>query len=312
MVYNRYIIDADMVYSIDFLQIDFGLACLSDDVFKLLCGSFDFEKMKHFGKLECDSGIKHLAKYDLRWWQFGGLHVEVWPRSSFRDIGVERPDEDGDLQKSSAIIREVHWFLRIKFNPNKNKDNPALQNVLRFLVRCGWVNAWHFSRVDYAVDVQGPLSAFYVLSRKAETNYGTTRYYGKRGTSGYLRVYDKRKEQIDTAGEDIGFEWTRFEWEQRGNLDFGFTFDQFSRMNLEGIDGAGRCLQYVAPENINQALLCFGHTARAKIKKQLFSPVTVKKELFQDLLGQYVKEYGLSGMRVFTDSQLWAMEQNQD
>lgn len=308
MVYNRYIIDSDMVYSIDFLQIDFGLACLSEDVTRLLFGSFDFECTKHFGKLDCSSGVKHLAKYDLRWWQFGGLHVEVWPRSSFRDIGVLKPDDDGDLQKSVVLVKEVYWILRLKFNPNKNRDNSALQNVLSFLVRCGWLQAWHFSRVDYALDVQGPLSAFYVLSRKTETNYGSTRYYGKRGLSGYLRVYDKRKEQIETTGEDIGFDWTRFEWEQRGNLDFDFTFDQFSRMNFEGLEGSLRVMSLVAPENINQALSFYSVNTRTKIKKRLFSPISVKQELFKELLDQYIKEYGLSGMRVFTDSQLWAME----
>lgn len=83
-------------------------------------------------------------------------------------------------------------------------------------------------------------------------------------------------------------------------------------MDISGIDGAGRCLQYVAPENINQALLCFSINVRAKYREKLFSPVTVKKELFKELLDQYVKEYSLSGMRVFTDSQLWALEQNQD
>ena len=77
MLYNRHIIDHDMVYSIDFLQIDFGLACLADDVVTLLFGSLEFEKVRHFGKLDCDSGIKHLAKYDLHWWQFGGFHVEA-------------------------------------------------------------------------------------------------------------------------------------------------------------------------------------------------------------------------------------------
>lgn len=297
-----------MVYSIDFLQIDFCLHCLSDDVLKLFCGSLEFERLKYFGKLDCDSGIKHLAKYDLRWWQFGGLHVEVWPRSAFRDIGVPHLDEDGDLVKSSVLVKEVYWILRLKFNPNKNKDNPALLNVLSFLFRCGWVSTWHFSRVDYAIDVQGPLSAFYVLSRKTETNYCTTRYYGKRGTSGYLRVYDKRKEQKDTTGEDIGFEWTRFEWEQRGNLDFDFTFDQFSRMDFSGLEGSLRVMSLVAPENINQALSFYSVNTRTKIKKRLFSPISVKQELFKELLDQYIMEYGLSGMRVFTDSQLWAME----
>lgn len=287
MLYNRFRIDNDMVYSIDYLQIDFGLGLLSDDVLSLLFGSFDFEKIRHFGVLDCNSGVKHLAKYDLHWWQFGGFHVEVWPRSD--------------------SSKQVYWFLRMKFNPNKTCDNPALQNVFRFLLRCGWVIGWHFSRVDYAVDVQGPLSAFYVLSRKTETNYGSTRYYGVRGTSGYLRVYDKRQEQIDKAGEDIGFEWTRFEWEQRGNRDLDFTFDQFSRMDLSGLDGATRVLRYVSPELINQAINEFSPNYRAKLKKQLFSPVIIKKELFQELLDEYIKEYSLVGLRAFTDAQLFEM-----
>lgn len=312
MLYNRFKIDFDMVYSIDFLQIDFGLSCLSESVVELLFSSFDFEMVKYKAVLGCSSGFKHLAKYDLHWWQFGGLHVEVWPKSISRDIGVARPDEDGEYQNSHVKASEVHWFLRLKFNPNKNADNPALKNILSFLYKCGWVNGWHFSRVDYAVDVQGPLSAFYVLSRKTETNYSSTRYYGIRGNSGYLRVYDKRKEQREIAGEDIGFEWTRFEWEQRGNRDFDFSFDQFSRMDLSGLDGAARCLRYVAPENINAALNEFGKNTRTKLKEKLFSPVTVKKELFQELLSDYVKEYSLSGLRVFTDSQLWDMEHSQD
>ena len=312
MLYNRFKIDDDMVYSIDFLQIDFGLSCLSESVVELFFSSFDFELFKFKAILDCSSGVKHLAKYDLHWWQFGGFHVEVWPKSISRDIGVARPDEDGEYQNSHVKASEVHWFLRLKFNPNKNADNPALKTTLSFLYKCGWVNGWHFSRVDYAVDVQGPLSAFYVLSRKTETNYGSTRYYGLRGNSGYLRVYDKRKEQREVAGEDIGFEWTRFEWEQRGNRDFDFSFDQFSRMDLSGLDGAARCLRYVAPENINAALNEFGKNTRTKLKEKLFSPVTVKKELFQELLIDYVKEYSLSGFRVFTDSQLWDMEYSQD
>ena len=83
-------------------------------------------------------------------------------------------------------------------------------------------------------------------------------------------------------------------------------------MDISGLEGAARCLQYVAPENINAALNEFGKNTRTKIREKLFSPVTVKKELFKELLDQYVKEYSLSGMRVFTDSQLWALEQNQD
>lgn len=287
MLYNRFRIDDDMVYSIDYFQIDFGLGPLSDNVISLLFGSFDFEKIRYFGLLDCNSGVKHLAKYDLHWWQFGGFHVEVWPCAD-----------------SSKL---VHWFLRMKFNPNKNSCNPALINVFRFLQRCGWVNGWHFSRLDYALDVQGSLSAFYVLSRKTESNYCSTRYYGVRGSSGYLRVYDKRKEQKETAGEDIGFELTRFEWEQRGNRDIDFTFDVFSRMDFSGLDGATRVFRYVSPEFINQAINEFSPNYRSKLKKQLFSPITVKKELFRDLIDEYIDLYSLSGYRAFTDAQLFEM-----
>lgn len=287
MLYNRFRIDNDMVYSIDYFQIDFGLGLLSDNVLSLLFGSFDFEKIRYFGVLDCNSGLKHFSKYDLHWWQFGGFHVEVWPCSD-----------------SSNLVR---WFLRMKFNPNKNSCNPALINVFRFLFRCGWVNGWHFSRVDYALDVQGSLSDFYVLSRKSETNYGSTRYYGVRGSSGYLRVYDKRKEQKDKGGEDIGFEWTRFEWEQRGNRDLDFTFDVFSRMDFSGLDGGTRVLRYVSPEFINQAINEFSPNYRTKLKKQLFSPVTVKKELFRDLLLDYIDFYSLSGLRAYTDAHLFEM-----
>lgn len=307
MFYNRFKIAGDMVYSIDYLQIDFGISCLAESDVFVLFGCLDFEKIRHFGSLDCDSGKKKLATYELRWWQFGGFHVEVWPRSTFRDIGVYRPDECGYLKKTSAVVKEVHWVVRLKFNPNKNFNNPALKSVLRFLVRCGWVNGWHFSRVDYALDVQGPLSAFYVLSRKTESHFGTTRYYGVRGTSGYLRVYDKRQEQKDKAGEDIGFEWTRFEWEQRGNRDFEFTFDQFSRMDFSGLDGATRVLRYVSPEFISHAISEFSPNYRAKLKKKLFSPVTVKKELFCELLNEYIKEYSLEGLRTFTEAQLFEM-----
>lgn len=308
MLYNRFKIYHDMVYSIDFFQIDFGLSCLSDDVVSLLFGSFDFELVKYRTVMACSSGVKKLARYDLHWWQLGGLHIEVWPKSVSRDIGVSRLDDDGEYITSRVFYPVVHWFLRLKFNPNKNSDNPALKIILSFLYKCGWVNGWHFSRVDYALDVQGSLSSFYVLSRKTEVNYGSTRYYGVRGSSGYLRVYDKRKEMLEIAGEDIGFELTRFEWEQRGNRDFDFTFDQFSRMDFDHCDGLTRLFKYVSPEYINQALNEFSKNSRTKIREQLFTPVTVKKELFQELLSDYVNEYSLTGLRVFTDSQLWAME----
>lgn len=123
-----------------------------------------------------------------------------------------------------------------------------------------------------------------MLSRKTETNYGSTRYYGIRGSSGYLRVYDKRKEQREVFNNEYWLELTRFEWEQRGNRDFDFTFDQFSIMDIYGLDGAARCLRYVAPENINAALMEFDPNTRTKIKKKLFPLSRLKKTFFRNYL----------------------------
>lgn len=308
MTYNIHYIHEDCVYSIDFMQMDFCVGLLSDSMRDLLFNSFETMRYCEFGKLDCSGGVKKFAKYDLHWWQFSHFHVEVWCKSVFRNIGTNYRDKDGYEACRRVFVAEPVWFVRMKFNPNKCADNPAVKRVLSFLLRSGWVQGWQLSRIDYALDVQGPIKDFYVLSRKTETNFGSTRYYGVRGSSGYLRVYDKRQEQIDTEGEDIGFELTRFEWEQRGSRDLDFTFDQFSRMDMSGVDPAGRCLQFVSPEYINQALQCFGYTTRAKYKKQLFSPITVRVDIFRNLVYDYVKEYGLTGIRVFTDAQRFDME----
>lgn len=308
MIYNIHRIHEDCVYSIDFMQLDFCIGTLSDSMRDLLFNSFETMRYLEFGKLDCSGGVKKLSKYDLHWWQFSHFHVEVWCKSVFRDIGGSVVDEDGDETHKKVVVSEPVWFLRMKFNPNKCVDNPAVKRVLRFLLQSGWVQGWQLSRVDYAVDVQGPLKDFYVLSRKTETNFGSTRYYGVRGSSGYLRVYDKRQEQKDTEGVDIGFELTRFEWEQRGSRDLDFTFDQFSRMDLSELEGNTRLMQFVPPEYINQALAQFHPNMRSKIRKKLFSPITVNPDIFRELVNEYVKEYGLSGIRVFTDAQRYDIE----
>ena len=175
MDYNRHFRVENMVYSIDYFQVDFGLGGIYDDVVEMLRASFNLQSCKMFGKLDCDSGIKHLSRYDLYWWQYGGLHIELWPKSVYQKCGSFREDDEGEQIQNDVTLKGISWFLRFKFNPNKNKDNPVLKTVLSFLLDNGWVCGWSFSRVDYALDVEGPIKDFYVLSRKRETNYGSTR-----------------------------------------------------------------------------------------------------------------------------------------
>lgn len=148
-------------------------------------------------------------------------------------------------------------------------------------------------RIDYAMDVPEPIKNFYVLSRKMETYYGSTRYYGVQGLTGRLRVYDKRKEQKDKEKKDIGYELTRFEWEQRGNRDFNFTFDKITRLDFSKVSPAVALVQFVEPERINEALQTLNYRTRKKLKDEAFQPMEVSKNAFEALLNEYFEEYKL-------------------
>lgn len=282
MVYNRYKISNDMIYSIDYLQIDFHpYGYTPQKLFEQVIDSFENLTITQFGKQMIEKGKKQLKDYILHWWQFDHFHAEIWR-----------------LEKGS---NEGKATFRMKFNPNKCVGNEALHKVMAYFAQNEYM--WHYTRIDYTCDVVGHIDSFYVLTRKSEHNYSSTRYYGTRGTSGYLRVYNKREEVKEKEKIDIGIELTRFEWEQRGNRDLDFTFDSFSRMDESGLDASSRVLKYVAPELLNKALNEFERHARNRIKKKLFDPIEVNEVLFDELLTEYEIEYGLLGMRCFTEEQ---------
>ncbi len=283
MVYNRHKIDHDMVYSIDYLQIDFHpIGYTPEKQFQLILDSFENLAVTQFQKQKIEKGKKQFKDYEMQWWQFGHFHVETW--------------------RIGKGTNEGRVTVRFAFNPNKCTDNEALRIAMNYFSEHEYM--WHLTRVDYTVDVVGNIDEFYVLTRKTEHNYSSTRYYGVRGTSGYLRVYDKREEVKQKEKEDIGIELTRFEWEQRGNRDLDFAFDSFSRMDMDGLDASSRVLKYVAPEYLNAALGEFERHARNRIKKKLFDPIQPKKELFEQLLREYQDEYGLCSMRAYTQEQI--------
>lgn len=283
MVYNRFKTSDDIIYSIDYLQIDFHpIGYTPTKLFNQIIDSFENLTITQRQKQNIEKGQKQLKDYLLHWFQFDHFHVELW-----------RLDKGPQEGKST---------IRFKFNPNKCKNNEALEKAMHYFAENEYM--WHYTRVDYTCDVVGNINEFYVLTRKTEHNYSTTRYYGTRGTSGYLRVYDKREEVKQKDKEDIGIELTRFEWEQRGNRDLEFTFDSFSRMDESGLDASSRILKYVAPELLNTALEEFERHARNRIKKKLFTPIKPKESLFVELLNEYEAEYGLQGYRAYTQEQL--------
>ena len=165
---------------------------------------------------------------------------------------------------------DVQTFVSRKLGVEKHI---VLKAVMGFLANCQFERpyAWSLSRVDYALDIPGKIEDYYVLSRKMERFYETTRYYGGRKETGGLRVYDKRQERLDKAKEDIGYDLVRFEWTQKGNRDFNFNFDKVSRFDPADGGTYAQLLQFVPPELINHALGVMDKRTWQNIRKSALS-----------------------------------------
>ena len=122
--------------------------------------------------------------YEKLIYQFDHLHVELWRRENTIVITRYIPEDDEYLK--AYVAGEKQCVLRLDFNPNKCENNKPLQRLMRFFSTTEKPYVFSIPRIDYAMDVPEPIKDFYVLSRKMETFYGSTRYYGARGLTGPL------------------------------------------------------------------------------------------------------------------------------
>ena len=113
------------------------------------------------------------------------------------------------VQFVSSDQKEKKWVeidsLRIRVNPNKRAHTELMQKVLD-LVKEYCVEG-SLVRYDYAIDIPVPIDDILVInSRKEKGLYRGTRYFGRRHQHGYLKIYDKAKEQKESE------ELTRLEY----------------------------------------------------------------------------------------------------
>lgn len=292
MDYNRkYEVDGK-IYSIDRFTFDFYFvpqAKLTENIKT----AFDVKVMAYRQQMAVQNFETNKLGIHKNVYQFDGFHVELYERGVIRR--TRREDQETGDMVSSVVVDIPQTVLRVDYNPNKCVENPVLVSLMQFLSKCSEdiPYTWSLSRVDYAMDIQGSPSGFYVLSRKAETFYENTRYYGERSATGRMKIYDKRQERIDKAREDIGYDLTRFEWTQRGNRDFNFRFDDIAIYTPDSGGTYGALLQYCRPELINHALGVLDKRTRKKIKEQCFCPLVYDPSCFEILLTEYLQEYGL-------------------
>lgn len=259
--YNKSVVTDTGTYSIDYFTFDF-LLLITIRIFDLLI--FEIEKRKsscikyqHF-QTNYFGNLKEVFQCDF-------LHIE---------------------------LSQNNFLIRLSFNPNHCINSDILAFLLRFLhVNCS-VIAFRVSRCDFTYDIPFHPDSVMVLTRKNEGHLKSTRYYGVRGSSGYLRVYDKRLEERLRLKDDlIGHDLTRLEWEVRNEQPF--KFDQFSVPDFSSLSGAVALFKYVSPENYNAALLELDKRTRKKVKDSVFTPYPFEPEFFFHLKELYLKEYGL-------------------
>lgn len=292
MQYNRSKTDGEKTYSIDRFTFDLYFvpqAGLTEQI----ASAFSMHAIANRHRMDVQQFETNRFDIRKKIFQFDGFHAEVYERGNVVLLG-KNDSETGDPRRI-GVPGIPQTVLRMDFNPNNCASNPVLRAVMEFLSTAWkeWPYGWSLSRVDYALDLPGKPGDFYVLSRKAETFYENTRYYGDRKATGRLKVYDKRQERLDKAKRDIGRDLTRFEWTQKGNRDFNFRFDQIAAYTPEDGGTYAALLQYCRPEMINHALGVLDKRTRKKVKEQCFHPLILDPSQFEMLLQEYLDEYGL-------------------
>lgn len=261
--YNKCVFTDAGTYSIDYFTFDF-LLLATIRMFDLLI--FEIEKRKgscvkyqHF-QTNYFGNAKEIFQCDF-------LHIEL------------------------ACNKQL---LRISFNPNHCTNSVILAFLLRFVcINCS-VISFRVSRCDFTYDIPVHPDSVMVLTRKNEGHLKSTRYYGVRGSSGYLRVYDKRLEEKSRLKDDVlHHDLTRLEWEERNELTFNF--DQFSIPDFSSLSGTLALFKYVSPENYNAALFELDKRTRKKLKDSVFNPYPFDPSIFFHLKEEYLRDFGLRG-----------------
>lgn len=133
------------------------------------------------------------------------------------------------------------YCLRIEYNPN-NTTLSSVTELLKPFFRSADAGHIRISRLDIAIDFNASIVPELVLCqgmRKSFTASGPkgieSVYFGTRKSKNYLRLYDKRQEQLDTKQIDIGYDCWRLELESKEAFhlnasvpDHGKVFQRFS------------------------------------------------------------------------------------
>ena len=102
----------------------------------------------------------------------------------------------GKYSTNSSISGTWNTYpiVKLEINPNKHAKKPIFNDLLQFLKDN--TGDCTLKKYDFCIDLPVKLKDIEVFgSRKEKGLYKGTRYYGQRNKDGYLKIYDKGKEQ---------------------------------------------------------------------------------------------------------------------
>lgn len=273
MEYYRFNEKNECAYTIDWFTLEFHL------LLSLAQWEELEEAVKSLGEKSKDysskSGTKLKGKYHhYRAYQIGGLHVQFYEDAPFFDLNFN--PNTVHLANDDTAVKCLQWLLSYL------RASVALYNV-------------RIRRVDYTFDVPCEYDSLYVYSRKNESHYKSTRYYGDAKCTGRLRVYDKTLERMQKAKIKLDKQITRCEWIQRNEKPF--TFDSIGIMDFSGLSGAVSLLSLIPPENLNEGMRRLNPKTRKRVRETCFKPLDLDISLFDQLLNEYKEEYFLADLR---------------
>lgn len=210
---------------------------------------------------------------NLHWWNFGGVRITL---HKFKPFGSD----------------DFNYSCFLEFNPNKFLYDPVILPLIQKLksIVVGYGRLfWFNTRTDYTVDVPYSIRDVRLLTRKVGSSYNGTYYFGARGSSGYTRVYDKRREMLDHYRLDIGREVTRIEYELRSGVPAVLDPPYLLPSDL----GRYEILRYVAMADLIPALRTFDERTSAKIKRDLLKKLPFDASIFDDLFAGLLDYLGL-------------------
>lgn len=114
--------------------------------------------------------------------------------------------------KHNSVKASEYYDMKIEFNPNKS--NKAQRYLLQALNRVVGNKVVKLVSCDVAIDIPYKTDDIYIVNKTGKTpsSCDTTRYFGKKNTDGYLKLYDKLKEQKVNVSAKGSEQLTRVEF----------------------------------------------------------------------------------------------------